>query len=523
MRIPGTRTALLAGLLGVLLVVGAVSAVAGHGLGALDRFLRDLSSAHAEKARLLHALTVASGERLGAALLAASGDDPFAREEAWQQVQFLGSEFALAHERLLGAADSPEERALSQGLADRAAALREIYAEAEDTARAGDLAGARSRLAALAIPAQSALQADLSVLRELVHRGQTAELRSVHETLRLRVYAGLALAAAAAGLLALELARRIGRRRHRLRTVLGGLSVLREPPRDAPEQEGGIPGAGAGVVCRLAPRRHPASASALGTTIARPDFGPGQAAAGAVRVLVVEDNPVQQQLMVGLLHRLGCLTRVVGTGQEAIEAVTGSPAELILLDLQMPGLDGCETARRLRARESVGQRTPIVGLTAGAPQADWYRCRTAGIDEVLTKPCQIEDLIAVLSRAVGHSTTLAPAGAWDPSASLALQGMPVEVLRQVVASYLASARQQLASIECALLTGDLPALMRAAQTLREGSARVGAEALGGLATQLEEIGGASELEGAAGLLVQAFLEFERVESCFLNVSSRSVA
>jgi len=124
----------------------------------------------------------------------------------------------------------------------------------------------------------------------------------------------------------------------------------------------------------------------------------------ALRVLVAEDNVVNQNLMVRVLRKLGYSSVVVATGQEALEAVERESIDLVLMDCQMPEMDGFEATRRLRERErrtgTAGdpRRLPIVALTANAAEGDRERCLACGMDDYLPKPVRVEELRDVLER-----------------------------------------------------------------------------------------------------------------------------
>jgi CheY-like chemotaxis protein len=104
-------------------------------------------------------------------------------------------------------------------------------------------------------------------------------------------------------------------------------------------------------------------------------------------VLVAEDNPVNQLLMRRLLERLGCAVTVVGDGEKALAALAGEAFDVVLMDVQMPELDGLQATAELRRRElSSGGRVPVIALTAHAMAEDRERCLAAGMDGHLVKP-----------------------------------------------------------------------------------------------------------------------------------------
>ncbi|MBC7691762.1 MAG: response regulator [Methylotenera sp.] len=115
------------------------------------------------------------------------------------------------------------------------------------------------------------------------------------------------------------------------------------------------------------------------------------------RVLIAEDNQINQLLALTLLKNLGYSAHAVANGREAIEAMLQTSYDLVLMDCQMPEMDGFEATRKIRAQES-GQRTPIIALTANAMQEDKERCLTAGMDDYISKPVKKETLRLALER-----------------------------------------------------------------------------------------------------------------------------
>jgi CheY-like chemotaxis protein len=123
--------------------------------------------------------------------------------------------------------------------------------------------------------------------------------------------------------------------------------------------------------------------------------------ARAFKVLIVEDNAVNQRVAQRMLERLGYRADVAGNGLDALEAMSRNAYALVLLDCQMPEMDGYETAREIRRREQEnGRNTPIIALTANAMKGDRDTCLASGMDDFLTKPVHLGDLREMLERHV---------------------------------------------------------------------------------------------------------------------------
>ena len=127
------------------------------------------------------------------------------------------------------------------------------------------------------------------------------------------------------------------------------------------------------------------------------DAGPAPLTARG-RVLVAEDNPVNQLVAAEMLKRMGCRVDLVGNGREAVAAVRSLPYDLVFLDCDMPEMDGFDAVRAIRAGEPPGQRVPVIAMTASALKGDRERCIEAGMDDYLPKPVRLGDLRAAVER-----------------------------------------------------------------------------------------------------------------------------
>ncbi|MFO0930872.1 MAG: response regulator, partial [Gemmataceae bacterium] len=126
------------------------------------------------------------------------------------------------------------------------------------------------------------------------------------------------------------------------------------------------------------------------------------AAPRRLRILLAEDNPINVKLAVTLLTRSGHEVTVAGNGLEAVRLAGEGPFDVILMDVQMPEMDGLEATRQIRARER-GRRRPIIAMTAHALQGDRDRCLAAGMDDYLSKPIRLADLDRKLAELGGRS------------------------------------------------------------------------------------------------------------------------
>ncbi len=134
--------------------------------------------------------------------------------------------------------------------------------------------------------------------------------------------------------------------------------------------------------------------------VAQASIGDGAALDVEIRILVAEDNLVNQTVALGMLRKLGLGAALVQNGSEAIEALASEPYDLVFMDVQMPGMDGLEATRRIRdgGVGAVNQNVPIVAMTAHAMKGDRERCLASGMNDYLSKPVSLEDLAAVITR-----------------------------------------------------------------------------------------------------------------------------
>ncbi len=256
------------------------------------------------------------------------------------------------------------------------------------------------------------------------------------------------------------------------------------------------------------------------------------------RILLAEDNPVNQDVTVGMLEALGCHVDVVNHGQEALEALSRNPYDLVLMDCQMPNMDGLETTRVIRTQEtrdttqSATRQIPIIALTANAFASDRDDALAAGMDDYLIKPVNLDQLRAVLERWLRPSTASVAAQSIvhpmdnDPSPATSVvsidnnvlnslktirQQSGSDVLNNVLETYFANADELLATLHETVSNCDAPAVRKAAHRLRSSSSSLGALRLAAYSKELESMARSGTLAQAADVLTQMVTEYETVQ------------
>ena len=203
------------------------------------------------------------------------------------------------------------------------------------------------------------------------------------------------------------------------------------------------------------------------------------------RILVVEDTPAVQQLLTEQLGRLGARAAVVDRGEAALEQLgrTDDLPDCVLVDLQLPGIDGAETARRIRAEPHLST-IPVIGVSADAGGADRERALRAGMDELLAKPLGIDELAAVLVRHVvgTRAETGVDLAALDELARDLGGTAPV---RRVVQAFLDELDGRLGQVLDGCGAGEPGPVRHAAHALRSTSRTLGAHELDRCCTELE--------------------------------------
>ena len=262
-----------------------------------------------------------------------------------------------------------------------------------------------------------------------------------------------------------------------------------------------------------------------------PSAGPG----ASDPILLAEDNPVNQRVASAMLENLGFRVDVVGDGAQAVRAAAETSYSAILMDGQMPILDGYLATTEIRTHEG-SHRTPIIAVTGSAMKSDQQRCLAAGMDDYLSKPLNLHSLAEVLKRWVAQGAD--PAFATDPSepapavhvglnhlddpdrpvldvevvARLERLGESTgeDLLGQLALLFLADAETRIAGLREAIARDDAAAVVSSAHTLSGASANLGATALARLCATLAADGAVGDLVGSDALLDTLEDELERV-------------
>jgi signal transduction histidine kinase/DNA-binding response OmpR family regulator len=240
-------------------------------------------------------------------------------------------------------------------------------------------------------------------------------------------------------------------------------------------------------------------------------------AARSLRVLLAEDSLVNQRLVMRLLEKRGHIATVVGNGQEALAALEKASFDVVLMDSEMPKLDGLTATARIRQREqNTGKHQPIIALTAHAMKGDRERFLKAGMDGYLAKPIQpallfqaIESFSTPDDSSAEDSSNLrgdhAPSFAFDASAALERAGGEPSILAELIELFLTDGPKLVAEMQSAIEQNDSEGLERAAHTMQGVVRMFGAQNVADLAFKLES-------QAADGNLIQALASLALLQS-----------
>ena len=253
----------------------------------------------------------------------------------------------------------------------------------------------------------------------------------------------------------------------------------------------------------------------------------------ALHILLAEDNAVNQRLAVRMLEKRGHTVVVAGDGREALLTLGKEAFDMVLMDVQMPKMDGLEATAAIRAQEKVkGGHIPIVAMTAHAMKGDRERCIKAGMDDYVSKPIQAEKLFDVIEGASSFSADLKthrPKGAeaggkgFDLEAALKRVEGDEALLQEIADLFLESCPGLLAEIREAVTGGENHELARAAHTLKGMVGNFGAEGAVEVALRLETMGREGDMAGAEGAYTELEVEVEHLKKALTRLNAEDVA
>jgi CheY-like chemotaxis protein/HPt (histidine-containing phosphotransfer) domain-containing protein len=229
-----------------------------------------------------------------------------------------------------------------------------------------------------------------------------------------------------------------------------------------------------------------------------------------IRILVAEDNVTNREVALAQLNKLGYEARAVANGAEAVEAVQRESFDLVLMDCEMPVMDGFEATRRIRG--ILRSNIPIVALTADAMPADRDRCLGEGMNDYLTKPVKPTLLADVLARCLAASASDEAKETFDGEALLGRLMGDRQLASAVLKGFVEDVPSQLNSLRRRIEEADAPGTRSRAHALNGAAGTVAAEGLRAIALAMEQAGTAGQLDRCGELLPQAVEEFERFRS-----------
>ena len=252
-----------------------------------------------------------------------------------------------------------------------------------------------------------------------------------------------------------------------------------------------------------------------------------------LRILLAEDNAINQRVAIRTLESMGHSVLVANNGMEALSLLAHNPVELVLMDIQMPEMDGFTATRKIRKNESgSGTHIPIVAMTAHNMKGDRERCLDAGMDGYLSKPInrkELEEAIAGAAKGQIHKGRMADAGkrrgdfpvdrapGWDAAQALERVGGDEELLFEVVEIFINEAPKALTRLRQALSRGDAEAVERVAHGLKGEIGYLGIRALSQQTRELEEAGRRRDMASAEPLVASLEAEIPYVVSAVRQV------
>ncbi|HUA00509.1 MAG TPA: response regulator [Candidatus Aquilonibacter sp.] len=246
-----------------------------------------------------------------------------------------------------------------------------------------------------------------------------------------------------------------------------------------------------------------------------------------VKILLAEDNAVNRKLAITLLQKRGYVVIATENGQEALAALDREKFDVILMDVQMPVMDGFEAIRLIRMKEqTTGAHIPIVALTAHAMKGDRERCISMGADDYVSKPIRTSDLFGAIDRSASlkidaklasppNTEGTPDAGGAEPRVfdlreALARVEDDRELLEEIIRIFTSESAANMEAIRQAFSSTDAPSLERLAHTVKGAASNLSAFAISAAALKLEKLAHAGNLQGASDLIDALQREMDRL-------------
>ena len=240
-----------------------------------------------------------------------------------------------------------------------------------------------------------------------------------------------------------------------------------------------------------------------------------------VHILLAEDNVINQRVAISILGKLGYSADAVANGQEAVKALGIIPYNIVLMDCQMPEMDGYEATGEIRNPNSkvLDHKVPVIAMTANAMQGDREKCIEAGMDDYLSKPINPQELSDMLEKWIvkqGTSqqeettaqNTESAENVFDKASLLDRLMGDKKLANEILGEFMEDVPRKFIALKEALDNGDAPSVQREAHTLKGASANIGAVALQEVANQIEVAGEAGDLAKAGSITSQLDKQFE---------------
>jgi CheY-like chemotaxis protein/HPt (histidine-containing phosphotransfer) domain-containing protein len=249
----------------------------------------------------------------------------------------------------------------------------------------------------------------------------------------------------------------------------------------------------------------------------------------SLRILLAEDNPMNQMVALRLLQRLGHGADVASNGVEALEALERKPYDVVLMDVQMPELDGLDASRRICERWPEETRPRIIAMTANAMPEDREACFAAGMNDYVAKPIRAEELAQALKRAkpVRRTDDVRPNGVPVGFEAGALESLRElggdEFVTEVIDAFLADAPALLATLRRSREEENADELRRAAHTLKSNGSTLGAEEFSKLCRELEHRAKNGRLDGTSELIDRIELEYQPLRGVLAELRSSAAS